>query len=222
MCGRFTLHTPEDQIRAVFGVDRAHNLGLLPRYNITPGQDIPIIRASGTGRSMALARWGLVPQWSKQPTTKYSTINARIESVAEKPAYRAPFRRQRCLIPADGFYEWKPVAGHKVPHHVRMPDGALFAFAGLWDHWSGNGVAFDSCSIIVMPAGQSIRMLHERMPAIMAPENQDDWLAPELTDREGILALLDDRTAGRLQFFPVSTRVNSPRHDDAACIEPAE
>ena len=145
MCGRFTLHTPAAQIRESFNLPDLPARELKPRYNIAPNQDVAIIRDTGTGREMVMARWGLIPGWSKESRTKYSTINARIESVAEKPTYRTPFKRRRCLIPADGFYEWKQDAGNKVPHHIRMQDGKVFAFAGLWDYWEGEGDSIESC-----------------------------------------------------------------------------
>jgi putative SOS response-associated peptidase YedK len=119
MCGRFSLHTPEPQIREAFSLEHTEPLGPKPRYNIAPSQDIPIIRDTESGHELTMARWGLIPGWSKEPKTRYSTINARIESVAEMPTYRIPFKRRRCLIPADGFYEWKQDAGIKVPHHTR-------------------------------------------------------------------------------------------------------
>jgi len=124
MCGRFTLHTPESRIREAFHLEHTEPLGLAPRFNIAPSQDIPVVRDTETGPEMVLARWGLVPGWSKEPKTRYSTINAKIESVAEKPTYRTPFRHRRCLIPADGFYEWKVVNGHKIPHHMRSASSA--------------------------------------------------------------------------------------------------
>jgi putative SOS response-associated peptidase YedK len=221
MCGRFTLHTPESLIREVFHVEQTEPLGLKPRYNIAPSQQIPIIRDIENGREMVLARWGLVPHWSKEPKTKYSTINARIESVAEKPAYRTPFKHRRCLIPADGFYEWKVVDGRKAPHHIRMRDGGVFALAGLWDRWEGDGESLDSCSIIVMPANEVMKPLHERMPAIIAPANYDLWLDRRVSDKNEIMGYLDSTPSSRLVTYPVSSRVNSPMHDDKHCIEPA-
>jgi len=170
---------------------------------------------------MSLARWGLVPAWSKEPKTKYSTINARIESVAEKPTYRAAFKHRRCLIPADGFYEWKVVNGHKVPHHIRMRDGGVFAFAGLWEHWEGDGEALDSCSIIVMPANDVMRPLHERMPAFIAPVHYDYWIDPKVTDKAEILGYINSAPSTSLQFYPISPWINSPKHDDERCIRPA-
>jgi len=221
MCGRFTLHTPEARIRDAFGLQHSALSGLPPRYNIAPGQDICIIRTAGAGPVLDMARWGLVPHWSKEPKTRYSTINARVETVAEKPAYRTPFRRRRCLVPADGFYEWKIVNGKKTAHHIRMRDGAVFAFAGLWDRWEGAEQAFDSCTIIVMPANEVMRPLHERMPAIIAPAHYDAWLDPRVTGKAAIMPCLNPAPSSQLTYYPVSNRVNSPVHDDAQCIATA-
>lgn len=221
MCGRFTLHTPEGRIREAFHLEHQESLGLAPRYNIAPGQDIPIIHNTGSGPVMSLARWGLVPAWSKEPKTRYSTINARIETVADKPTYRQPFRHRRCLIPADGFYEWQVVDGHKIPHYIRMRDGGVFAFAGLWDRWEGGGETLDSGSIIVMPANEIMRPLHERMPAIIAPTHYDLWIDPRVTDKDEIMGMLNSAPSSHLKPYPVSTRVNSTKHDDERCIRPA-
>jgi putative SOS response-associated peptidase YedK len=221
MCGRFTLHTPESRIRVAFNLHQSAPLGLIPRYNITPSQQVPIIRDTDAGREMVMAKWGLIPHWSKEAKTKYSTINARIESVAEKPAYRTPFKHRRCLIPADGFYEWKVVDGRKVPHHIRMRDGDVFALAGLWDRRDGEGESLESCSIIVMPANDAMKSLHERMPAIIAPAHQDLWLDPRVTDKAEIIGYLNSAPSARLVTYPISPWVNSPKHDDIRCLEPA-
>lgn len=220
MCGRFTLHTPESRIRETFHLENTEPIGLVPRYNIAPSQDIPIIRNTETSTEMVLAKWGLVPHWSKEPKTKYSTINARIETVAEKPAYRTSFKRRRCLIPADGFYEWKVVNGKKVPHYIRKRDGGVFAFAGIWDRWEGEGETLDSCSIIVMPANDVMKAIHERMPAIIAPASYDLWLDARVTDKEEIMEHLNSALSGFLRINPVSTWVNTPKHDDERCIRP--
>ena len=222
MCGRFTLHSPEPLIREAFHLEHTKPLCLSPRYNIAPSQDIPVIRDTESGLELTLARWGLVPSWSKAPKTKYSTINARIESVAEKPTYRTPFTRRRCLIPADGFYEWKVVDGHKIPHHIRMRDGDVFAFAGLWDRWEGEGETLDSCTIIVMPANEVMKSLHERMPAIIAPAHYDLWVDSRITDKVEIMGFLNSAPSSGLKFYPVSPWVNAPKHDDERCIQPAE
>jgi len=221
MCGRFTLHTPEARIRDVFHLGHTEPQGLVPRFNIAPSQDVHIIRNTGTGPEMVLARWGLVPGWSRESTTRYSTINARIETVAEKPAFRIPFKRQRCLIPADGFYEWQVVNGNKIPHYIRRPDGDVFAFAGLWDHWTGNGESLLSCSIIVMPANEVMRPLHERMPVILAPACHDPWLDTGITEKQTLMKYLNSASLYRLTCYPVDKWVNTPRHDDERCIRPA-
>ena len=221
MCGRFSLHSPESQIREAFNLDHTEPLGLEPRYNIPPSQEIPIVRDTETSREMVMAQWGLVPHWSKESKTKYSTINARIESVAEKPTYRTPFKRQRCLIPADGFYEWKLVNGNKVPHHIRMKNGSVFAFAGLWDRWEGDGKTLDSCSIIVMPANEVMKPIHERMPAIIAPAHYDYWLDSRITEKQEIMQYLNSAPSSQLTAYPVSTWVNVPKHNDERCIQPA-
>ena len=221
MCGRFSLHTPESQVREVFNLEHTEPLGLESRYNIAPSQLIPIIRDTETSREMVLAQWGLVPHWSKEPKTKYSTINARIESVAEKPTYRTPFKRRRCLIPADGFYEWKVVNGNKVPHHIRMKNSGVFALAGLWDRWEGDGETLDSCSIIVMPANEVMKPIHERMPAIIAPACYDWWLDARITDKQVIMQHLNSAPSSQLTAYPVSTWMNVPTHNDERCIQPA-
>jgi putative SOS response-associated peptidase YedK len=221
MCGRFTLQTPESKIRQAFHLPIGEQLGLTPRYNIAPSQFIPIVRNNDSEHKLALAKWGLVPHWSKEPKTKYSTINARIETVAEKPTYRTPFKSQRCLIPADGFYEWKLINGHKIPHYIRMRTGGVFAFAGIWDRWEGDGEVLDSCSIIVMPASDVMKPIHQRMPAIIAPAHYDLWLDSRVTDKDEIMGYLTSAPSDQLRFYPISPWVNSPQHDDERCIQPA-
>ena len=219
MCGRFTLHTPQAEILQAFDV-ASNGVTLVPRYNITPSQDIPVVRAGDDGRELALARWGLVPGWSKEARPKYSTINARLESVAEKPTYRAAFRHKRCLIPADGFYEWHKTGDKKVPHYIRMQDESVFAFAGLWEHWEGEQETFDSCAIITLPASGVMATIHTRMPAIIAAHDYDAWLNTGMTDKHDIMQQLGSSVSDRLEAYTVSNHVNSPKHTDARCIEP--
>ena len=221
MCGRFSLHTPESTIREVFNPGNTEPLGLSPRYNIVPSQQIPIIRTTETSREMVLAKWGLIPNWSKESKSKYSTINARIESVAEKPTYRTPFKHRRCLLPTDGFYEWKVINGNKVPHHIRMRDDSVFAFAGLWDHWEGEDTSIESCSIIVMPANEVMGPIHERLPAIIAPAHYELWLDSRITDKQEIMRYLTSAPSSQLTAYPVSTWVNSPKNNDERCVQPA-
>lgn len=222
MCGRFSLQTPEAQIRKTFNLELAEPIGLNPRYNIAPSQDIPIIRNTEAGHELILAQWGLIPHWSKELKTKYSTINARIETLAEKPTYRTPFKRQRCLIPADGFYEWKVINGKKIPHYIRMKKGEVFAFAGLWDYWEGEGQSLTSCSIIVKPANEAIKPIHDRMPAIIAPAHYDLWLDPRIEEKSEIMSFLNSAPSSGLIYYPVGTWVNSPKHDDESCIQRAK
>jgi putative SOS response-associated peptidase YedK len=221
MCGRFTLHTSESRIREAFNLEHSAPLGLKPRYNIAPSQQVPMVRDTESGLEMVMAKWGLIPHWSKEAKTKYSTINARIESVAEKPTYRTAFKHRRCLIPADGFYEWKVVDGRKIPHHIRMRDGDVFAMAGLWDRWECEGVCLESCSIIVMPANDVMQSLHERMPAIIAPAHYDLWLDARVTDKAEIMSYLNSEPSSQLVTYPISPWVNSPKHDDERCMQPA-
>ena len=189
-------------------------------YNIAPSQDIAVVRAGGGRRHMALLRWGLVPAWAKEVKSGYSMINARAETVADKPTYRTAFKHKRCLIPTTGFYEWKREGSAKVPYHIRMPGSEVFAFAGLWDRWERDGEGFDSCSIIVTAANPDIQPIHDRMPVIVNPAQYNSWLNPGQFNRPQLESLLVP-FAGQLETFPVSRRVNSPANDDAGLIEPA-
>ena len=222
MCGRYNLITDAEALLDFFEIEQTllDVSGLKPRYNIAPSQDVPIVRDTGNGRELVMARWGLVPHWSKEEKPKYSTINARADSVADKPSYREPFKRKRCLIPATGFYEWKLDDGQKTPHHIRLAEGGLFAFAGLWDHWGREGEGFDSCSIIVTSANQTMRPIHDRMPVILNISQYNTWLNTRHHNRAQLDALLVPY-AGALEAYPVSRHVNSPRYDDPQCVESA-
>ena len=223
MCGRYNMITDVHVLIDLLGIESVSGdaQALAPRYNIAPGQDVPVVRATPEGRILSLARWGLVPHWSRDAKPGYSTINARAETVADKPAYREAFRRRRCLIPATGFYEWKQVQGEKIPFHICMPDKRPFAFAGLWDHWEREGAAFDSCSIIVTAANSLMQDIHARMPVILDPGFYNVWLNPDHAHRAQLQSLLVPY-GGKLTAYPVSRRVNNPRNDDPHCLEPAE
>ena len=222
MCGRYNLITDAEALIDFFKIEQTllDASELKPRYNIAPGQDVPMVRDTGDGRELSLARWGLVPHWSKEEKPKYSTINARAETVAEKPTYREAFKRKRCLIPTTGFYEWVPEGGQKIPHHIRLAEGGLFAFAGLWDHWDKEGEGFDSCSIIVTRANQTMQPIHDRMPVILNASQCNTWLNTRHYNRAQLEALLVPYS-GSLEAYPVSRYVNSPRHDDPQCVESA-
>ncbi len=224
MCGRFSLHSPAASIVSAFDIEPAAALvpsrALQPRYNISPSQPILMVRACSSGRELVLARWGLVPGWSKEARPKYSTINARIESVADKPTYRSALHSKRCLIPADGFYEWQRAGDKKVPHHIRLQDQAVFAFAGLWEHWEGKDESFDSCAIITMPASGIMQSIHTRMPALISPDGYAAWIDKGITRTPEILPQLTSPLSAQLEAYPVSNYVNSPTHTEARCIKP--
>ena len=211
MCGRYNQIADAQALIDCFEIEQTllEPEELKPRYNIAPSQEVPIVRSSADGRELSLARWGLVPHWSKEPKSKYSTINARAETVAEKPTYREAFKRRRCLLPATGFYEWQQANGQKVPHHIRQPDGGLFAFAGLWEHWDKEDSGFDSCSIIVTSANAAMQSIHERMPVILNPAQYNTWLNVEHYNRPQLEALLVPY-GGKLEIYPVpfSRKIN--------------
>ncbi len=193
---------------------------LAPRYNIAPSTDIAVIRQEHDNRQCILMRWGLVPAWSKEPKTAYSTINARAETVADKPAFRDAFRKRRCLIPATGFYEWQQRDGEKIPHYIQLRDGGLFAFAGLWERWQQGEQVLESCTIIVTTANELMQPLHPRMPVILPVAHYADWLNPAHTKQQ-LLELLAPFDSSVLEAFPVSRLVNNPRNDSAECMVPA-
>ena len=219
MCGRFALKNPQ-ALKAAF--DLADMPELPPRYNIAPTQDIAIIRADTSGRHLSLAHWGLIPSWAKSADSGYSTINARAETVDTKPSFRAPFKRHRCIIPADGFYEWHEEGGIKIPHHIGRTDGAPFALAGLWDVWKGPEGEVTSCTIIVTEANAFMKRLHDRMPVILAPADYVRWLDPDNHDTASLKPLLAPAPEGWLTEWPVSRELNNPRHEGLACAEAVE
>ena len=218
MCGRF--------IQAASGEVLTQQLGLMlpadyaPRYNVAPNQTVLAIRATENGRQPAWLRWGLIPAWAREPRLKYSTINARAETVAEKPAYRQAFRQRRCLIPADGFYEWRKVADRKQPYCIGMADGAPFAFAGLWEHWARDDEAVDSCTILVTQANERISEIHDRMPVILDPADYDAWLDPTGREAARGLPLLRSYPGERMRLWPVGSAVNRPANQGPALMEP--
>jgi len=217
MCGRYSLSTPGDELARVFEV--APPAALAPRYNIAPTQEVPIVRAEAT-RELLLARWGLVPSWADDPAIGARLINARAETIAEKPAFRAAFKRRRCLVLADGFYEWQRVGARKQPYYIRRRDGRPFAFAGLWERWEAGGAAVTSCALITTTPNELIRPIHDRMPVILEQADLQRWLEPTLTDIVLLKAMLKPHRADALVAFPVSAAVNSPSHDSAACVAP--
>ncbi len=220
MCGRFLLSDPEAVIQGLFGVIPPAGLG--PRYNIAPSQQVPVFRRTGPGRSpeITLLRWGLVPNWAKDPSIGNRLVNARAETAAEKPSFRSALRRRRCLIPAEGFYEWQRVDGRKQPWLIRRRGGGGFAMAGLWEAWRGSAGPLETFTILTTRPNEVVAPLHDRMPVIVSPESFPLWLDPELQDPEILSSLLVPAPAAELEAYPVSTLVNNPANDDPHCMQP--
>ena len=221
MCGRFTLTTAAEIVADVFGVAAAPRL--TPRYNIAPTQPVAVVRATSAGApEIALLRWGLIPAWAKDPAIGNRMINARAETVADKPAFRTAFQKRRCLVPADGFYEWQKTAGGKRPFLIRTRDARPFALAGLWESWQQpSATVIESCTIITTAANALMGPIHDRMPVIVAPARYQAWLDPALSDRATLEQILVPYPAAELIAQAVTTRVNNPRNDDPDCLAPA-
>jgi putative SOS response-associated peptidase YedK len=218
MCGRYELHTNPAAIALMFGLE--HPPHIEPRYNIAPMQQVPIVRVNAAGeRELVQVRWGLVPRWAKDPSIGARMINARGETAATKASFKTAYRRHRCLLPADGFYEWRQAAGGtKQPVRIGMRDDAPFGLAGLYERWlSPDGEPLDTCTILTTEANALLRPMHDRMPVIVAAEAFGRWLDPAETDPHDLVAPFP---AERMTFHAVSRKVNSVRNDDASCIEP--
>ncbi len=223
MCGRFTLTTTPAEVARHFGLDETPSLS--PRFNVAPGQTIATIArfAESAGATLALRRWGLIPGWAKDPKIGNRMINARVETVAAKPSFRAAFRKRRCLIPADGFYEWAARSvGAKQPFHIALPGRRCFAIAGLWESWRDpEGVNIETCTLLTTAANARLREVHDRMPVILDPADYAIWLDPRPADEDTLTRLVRGALAEELELLAVGRRVNDPRSDDAACLEPA-
>jgi putative SOS response-associated peptidase YedK len=221
MCGRFALIVDASVLADVFHVDPPR--GLEPRFNIAPTQSVPIVRAAAGGsRECAMVRWGLIPSWAKDESIGARMINARGETVAEKPSFRAAAKSRRCLVPASGFFEWAKTGDGKQPHFIHFADARPFAFAGLWERWLKGGEPLDSCTIITTTPNDLVAGLHDRMPVILPPERYDEWLAPKPLATERLQELLAPHPSAGMEAYPVSTRVNRPGNDDPECIARSE
>jgi putative SOS response-associated peptidase YedK len=221
MCGRYVQSTPIDELANVLEA-RVRVDEWRPRYNITPGSMVLACRLGDDGgRDLALLHWGLIPSWAKDRKLGFRTINARAETVADKPAFRAAFKRRRCLIPADGYYEWRATESGKQPYFFSSCDGRPLAFAGLWETWTDKetGEHLPSCTIIVTDANERLRPIHSRMPVVLGVEDYATWLDPRTSDRERLLALLRPADPDAIEARAVERRVNSPANDDPSLIE---
>jgi putative SOS response-associated peptidase YedK len=225
MCGRYSLTTPAEAVRAYFAFVEQPNLA--PRANIAPRQEVAAVRLdegdSGDDRHFCRLRWGLIPAWAKDAAIGDRMINARAESVAEKPAFRAAFRLRRCLVVADGFYEWRSEDGRKQPYRIILAESAVLAFAGLWERWRDpqSQEAIETCAIVTGEASPALRQIHHRMPVILAPADFTAWLSPA-TPTADALALIHAQPAREFVTYRVSMRLNSAANDDLSLLESAD
>lgn len=220
MCGRYVLRISVPELARTLGVEPLAEYA--PRYNIAPTQKIPVLHAANGPRALRWMRWGLVPAWSKGPDARYAMHNARIEGITGKPAYRGPIRRQRCLIPASGWYEWQSHQGRKQPWLITHREHDLVCFAGLWDHWQKDGESIVSCSILTAAAAAPVDAVHNRMPIIAAPALWEQWLDPKNDNAQIALDSLVPPHAEGLHAIAVSSHVNNARNDDPHCLEPLQ
>ena len=216
MCGRYSLHTPPEELLEHFGLTALPEWE--PRYNIAPTQDVPIVRQDGDGRTLTLVRWGLIPFALDAPPAGAPLINARSETVDTKPSFRWAFRRRRCLVPADGFFEWKKDGRARHPYYVTLASGRPFAFAGVWDRWvPDDRDPVESCTILTTEPNQVAKPLHDRMPVILPPSVYDRWLASE-AEVESLHGLLVPFDSGEMIAYPVDRYVNKTDNEGPACI----
>jgi putative SOS response-associated peptidase YedK len=221
MCGRYRLSRRKQMIEEYFETE--NEVDWEPRYNIAPSQPVGVIRQdpSRPERHFSLARWGLIPSSATDASIGFKTINARAETVASKPAFREAFASRRCLLPADGFFEWRRSGKEKQPFHFGMQDDSLFAFAGLWDQWKDpTGTVIESCSILTTTPNSLLATVHDRMPVILRQENYDLWLDPGFKDVKTLAEILAPFDATQMRSFPVGTRINAVANDDPDCVAP--
>lgn len=209
MCGRFSIISDSKSIEEHFNLARPGEF--IHSYNVSPSSNIPVVRLENDNRALTNLHWGLVPHWAKD--TRLKPINAKAETIDTKPFFRSAFKKYRCLIPANGFYEWKRTNKHKQPYYFKLKDTELMAFAGLWDHWEHDGATIESCAIITTDANNVMKPVHDRMPVILEPDDYDAWLL------DGNKTLLQPYS-GEMIAYPVSTIVNNPKHNGKDLIEP--
>jgi putative SOS response-associated peptidase YedK len=229
MCGRYTLtNVAPNLLASMFGIPDLEIPELSPRYNVAPTQDAAVVRVvePGAPRTLDMLRWGLVPSWATDVNIGNRMINARSETVAEKPAYRSSFKSKRCIIPADGFFEWKKIAGKKQPYWIHRADKAPMGFAGLWARWKGVGtdgqiVQLDTFTVLTTDPHPIVAPIHDRMPAILSPDAYATWLDPKEHRPDVLLPLIHHRNGDALVTTPVAPRVNNPYNEGPANIQPA-
>jgi putative SOS response-associated peptidase YedK len=221
MCARLTLTTTGHELADLFGLADDQITSVQKRYNIAPMQWIPVVRVRDGQRELVNLRWGLIPSWVRDPKPT-GLVNARSETVSEKPSFREPFRHRRCLVPADGFYEWTPVGRKKQPCYFRKAHGGLMALAGLWDRWQGPEGVLETVTVLTVPANELIQPLHDRMPAILTPDQFAVWLDPHEHRIDRLLPLLNSYSAEQMECWPVHPRVNSATIDEPGLNQPLD
>ncbi|WP_409304440.1 SOS response-associated peptidase [Peribacillus sp. SCS-155] len=218
MCGRYNLFSELQTIAERFDCINREQLELIPRYNIAPGQDILAIKSEGGSKEAALMRWGLIPGWANDPKIGYKMINARAESVDEKPTFKGLIKSNRCIIIADGFYEWKRDGERKQPYHIQLKDKEPFAFAGLYSKWNSGGKAIYTCTIITTEANELMEGIHHRMPVILNREDEETWLDNHELDHNQLQKLLVPFESSEMMSYPISTIVNNARNEGKEII----
>ena len=225
MCGRYRLGRGREAFKKYFGTAEREDLEWSPRFNIAPTQNAPVIRqdAREPKRLLSAMRWGLIPRWANDTSVGAKLINARSETITEKPSFLTCLRERRCLVPADGFYEWKRIGRGKQPYSFALTDDSVFGFAGIWDRWrSAGGEVIESYSILTTKPNAVTAEVHDRMPVILPREHYDLWLDPGFKDVASLCELLRPYDPGAMKMFPVSARVNDVANDDAQCAVPIE
>lgn len=225
MCGRYAIYGPVSRKSRDTIEFLGEQIEFAPRYNAAPTQLLPVYREHPErGRELVLLRWGLVPFWAKDASIGARMINARSDTVAEKPAFRAAFRRRRCLVPMAGFYEWQKTSSRKVPHFIRLLNADLFAAAGLYEYWQGKdgGEPIETYTILTSDANPMMRRLHDRMPVLLHETDYDSWLDPKNENTNALKKLLVPFPEDEMRAYPVSTRVNNVRNDAPELLEPVE
>jgi putative SOS response-associated peptidase YedK len=219
MCGRFVLFNVKETLIEKFRIDEIES-DPAPNYNIAPSLGISAVIRDGNKNKLVKLHWGLVPFWAKDKSIGSKMINGRIETVAEKPAFKNAFKKRRCLILADGFYEWQGKEGNKQPYYISIPSDEPFAFAGLWESWDKEEPVYKSCTIITIESSGPVQEIHHRMPVILKPENHDKWLDPKIQASKELMAILQEGMIRDMKYHPVSKRVNKAENNDKRLLDP--
>ncbi|MEK5520685.1 hypothetical protein B5V89_19090 [Heyndrickxia sporothermodurans] len=218
MCGRFNLYSSIEDLMERFDLTNWEMIEFSPKYNIAPSQEVLAIVEGEKGNRGGFLRWGLVPSWAKDPKIGYKMINARAETIDEKPSFKRLLARRRCLIIADGFYEWKKEGNRKTPYHIHLKDKQPFAFAGLWDRWNQGGKTIQSCTIITTEANKLMRDIHDRMPVILTKESEQVWLDRSIQEEKQLKSLLSPFDSTLMEAYTISEIVNSPKNEGAEIL----